>query len=134
MARPQIELADPSRYRGWRHLAAALESQTSTIGFPPPRSLSLGRMRTRNVTVAGYVSVIGSATKSLQNPTGLRWSPAAALFPQRPKLALQAAQFRYALFHVTDMCIQKRVDRTTVFVCCGAKSEQNPNFVQSHVE
>ena len=54
------------------------------------------------------------ATKSLQNLTVLRRSPAAAFVPQRPKLTLQALQFGDALFHVTDMGIQKRVDLTTV--------------------
>ena len=97
-------------------------------------TLSLGRMRTRNMIVAGRVPVVGGTTKSLQNPTVLRRSPAAAFVPQRPKLALQALQFRDALFHVTEMGIQKRVDLTTFFVRCGAKSEQNPNFVQRHVQ
>src|SRR5882672_5485133 len=72
-------------------------------------------MRTRNMIAAGCVPVIGGATKSLQNPTVLRRSPAAAFVPQRHKLALQALQFRDALFHVTDMGIQKCVDLTTVF-------------------
>jgi hypothetical protein len=63
----------------------------------------------------------------------LRLSPAAAFFPQRAKLALQALQFRNALFHMTDMGIQKGVDLTTVLVRCGAKSEQNPDFVQRHI-
>ena len=97
-------------------------------------TLSLGRMCTRNMLVAGCVPVIRSATKSLQNPTVLRGSPAAAFLPQRPKLALQASQFRDALFHVTDVDFQKRVDLTTVFFRCGTKSEQNPNFVQRHVK
>ena len=96
-------------------------------------TLSLGRMRTRNMIVAGCIPVIGGITKSLQNPTVLRRSPAAAFVPQRPKLALQALQFRDALFHVTDMGIQKCVDLTTVLVRRGAKSEQNPDFVQRHV-
>ena len=96
-------------------------------------TLSLGRMCTRNMLIAGWVPVIRSATKSLQNPTVLRGSPAAAFLPQRPELALQAAQFRDALFHVTDMDFQKRVDLTTVFFRCGAKSEQNPDFVQRHI-
>lgn len=47
--------------------------------------------------------------------------------------ALQALQFRNALFHMTDMGIQKGVDLTTVLVRCGAKSEQNPDFVQRHI-
>ena len=97
-------------------------------------TLSPGRMCTRNMLVAGCVPVIRIATKSLQNPTVLRGSPAAAFLPQRPKLALQASQFRDALFHVTDMDFQKRVDLTTVFFRCGAKSEQNPNFIQRHVK
>src|SRR3954453_11217807 len=96
-------------------------------------TLSLGRVRTRNIIVAGCVPVIGAATKSLQNSTLLRRSPASAFVPQRPKLALQALQFHDALFQVADMVIQKRVDVTTVFVRCGAKSEQNPDFVQRHV-
>jgi hypothetical protein len=96
-------------------------------------ALSLGRMRTRNMIVPGCAPVIGGATKSLQNPTVRRRSPAAAFVPQLPKLALQALQFRNALFHVRDMGIQKGVDLTTVFVRCGAKSEQNPDFVQRHV-
>ena len=97
-------------------------------------ALSLGGMRTRNMIVAGCIPVIGGATKSLQNPTVRRRSPAAAFVAQRLKLALQALQFGNALFHVTDMGIQKGVDLTTVLVRCGAKSEQNPDFVQSHVE
>ncbi len=97
-------------------------------------TLSLARMCTRNMLVAGCIPVIRSATKSLQNPTVLCRSPAAALLPQRPKLALQASQFGDALFHVTDMGFQKRVDLTTVFFRCRAKSEQNPNFVQRHVK
>jgi hypothetical protein len=91
-------------------------------------------MRTPNMVVAGYAPVIGSATQSLQNPTVLRWSRAAAFVSQRPKLALQASQLRDALFHVADMGLQKGVDLTTVFVRCAAKSEQNPNFVQRHVK
>jgi hypothetical protein len=97
-------------------------------------TLSFGRMRTRNMIVAGCVPVVGGATQTLQNPTVLRRSPASAFVPQCPKLALQAFQFRDALFHVTDMGIQKPVDLTTVFVRCGAKSEQNPDFVQRHVQ
>ena len=97
-------------------------------------TLSLARMRTRNMIVAGCVPVIGGITKSLQNPTVLRRSSAAAFVTQRPKLAPQALQFRDALFHVTDMGIQKRVDLTTVFVRRGAKSEQNPDFGQRHVQ
>lgn len=96
-------------------------------------TLSLGRMRTRNMIVAGCVPVIGGTTKSLQNPTVLGRSPAAAFVPQRPKLASQSLQFRDALFHVTDVGIQKRVDLATIFVRRGAKSEQNPDFVQRHV-
>jgi hypothetical protein len=66
-------------------------------------------MRTRNMIVAACVRIVGSTAKSLQNPAVLRRSPGTAFVPQRPKLALQASQFRDALFHVTDMCIQKRV-------------------------
>ena len=95
---------------------------------------SLGRMRTRNMLVARCVPVIGGTTESLQNPTVLRRSRAAAFVPQSPKLDLQALQFRDALFHVTDMGIQKRIDLTTVFARCGAKSEQNPDFIQCHVQ
>jgi hypothetical protein len=84
--------------------------------------------------VAGCVPVIGGATKSLQNPTVFRRSPAAAFVPQRPKLALQALQFRDALFHVTEMGIQKRVDLTAVLIWRGPKSEQNPDFIQRHVQ
>ncbi len=73
--------------------------------------------------VAGCVPVIGSATKSQQNPTVFRRCPAAAFVPQRAKLPLQASQFRDAFFHVTDMDIQKRVDLTTVPIRYGAKSE-----------
>ena len=97
-------------------------------------TLSLGRMRTRNVIVAGRVPVIGGITKSLQNPTVLRRSSAAAFVTQRPKLAPQALQFRDAVFHVTDMGIQKGVNLTAVFVRRGAKSEQNSDFVQRHVQ
>ena len=97
-------------------------------------TLSLGRMRTRNMIVAGCVPVIGGITKSPQNPTVLGRSPAAAFVPQRPKLASQSLQFRDALFHVTDVGIQKRVDLTTVLIRRGAKSEQNPDFVQRHVQ
>ena len=97
-------------------------------------ALLRGRMRTRNMIVAGCVPVIRGAAKSLQNSTLLRRSPAAAFVPQRPKLALQALQFRDALFHVTDMGIQKRVDLTTVLVRCGPESQQNPDFVQRHVQ
>jgi hypothetical protein len=105
------------------------------LPFQELATLSLGRMCTRNMLVARCVPVIRSATtKSLQNPTMLCGSPAAAFLPQRPKLALQASQFRDALFHVTDVGFQKRVDLTTVSFRCGAKSEQNPNFVQRHVK
>jgi hypothetical protein len=83
--------------------------------------------------VAGCVPVIGGTTKSLQNPTVLGRSPAATFVPQRPKLASQSLQFRDALFHVTDVGIQERVDLATIFVRRGAKSEQNPDFVQRHV-
>ena len=93
-------------------------------------TLSLRRMRTRNMIVAGCFPVTGGIPKSLQNSTVLRRSPAAAFVPQCPKLALQALQFRDALFHVTDMGIQKCVDLTTVLVRRGAKSEQNPDFLQ----
>ena len=90
-------------------------------------------MRTRNMITAGCVPVIGGGTKSLQNPTVRRRSPAAAFVSERSKLALQAFEFRNALFDVTDMGIEKGVDLTTVLVRCGAKSEQNPDFVQRHV-
>jgi hypothetical protein len=55
--------------------------------------------------LAACLPVIGRAPKSLQNPTLLLRSPAAALAPQCPELALQVLQFRDALFHVTDMGI-----------------------------
>ena len=97
-------------------------------------TLSLGRMRTRNMIVAGCVPVIGGTTKSLQNPTVLGRSHAAAFVPQRPKLASQSLQFRDALFHMTDVGIQKRVDLATILFRRGAKSEQNPDFVQRHVQ
>jgi hypothetical protein len=84
--------------------------------------------------VAVRVPVIRSATKSLQNPTVLRGSPAGTFLPQRPKLALQASQLRDPLLYVTDMGFQKRVDPITVFFRCGAKSQQDPNFVQRHVK
>ena len=138
---------DSQKLLPWRSLtplwgAANLRRSTSTLSLQRPSGdgmsracdSSLGRMCTRNMLVAGCVPVIRSATKSLQNPTVLRGSPAAAFLPQRPKLALQAAQFRDALFHVTDMDFQKRVDLTTVFFRCGANSEQNPDFVQRHVK
>jgi hypothetical protein len=79
--------------------------------------------------VAGCVVVIEGTTEPLQNPTVLRRALAAAFLQQRPKLALEALQFRDALFHVTDVTLQKRIDLTTVFARCGAESEQNPDFV-----
>jgi hypothetical protein len=77
---------------------------------------------------------VGGVTKSLENPTVLRRSPAATFVTQCSKLHFQALQFRDAPFHVTDMGIQKRVDLTTVLVWRGAKFQQNPDLVQRHVE
>jgi hypothetical protein len=84
--------------------------------------------------VAGCVSAIGCRAKSLQNPALRRRSPAAAFIPQRPQLTLQPLQFCNTLCHVTDMGIQKGIDLTTVLIRCGAKSEQDPDFVQRHIQ
>jgi hypothetical protein len=91
-------------------------------------------MRRRNVIVAGCVPIVAGATKCLQNPTRLRRFPTAAFVTKRPKLDLQDLQFRDALFDVADVGIQERVDLTAVLVGGGAKSEQNPDFVQRHVQ
>ena len=91
-------------------------------------------MTTRNMIGAERLPVVRGAAKSLQNPAVLRWCPAAAFVPQGPELSLKGLEFRDALSDVTDMGIDKRVDLTTVFVRCGAKSEQNPDFVQRHVQ
>src|SRR5215831_11399434 len=96
-------------------------------------TLSLSRMRTRYMIVAGCVPAIRCRAKSLQGAALRRRSPAAAFVPQRPKLTFQPLQFRNTLFYVTDMGIQKGVDLTAVLVRCGTKSEQNPDFAQRHV-
>jgi hypothetical protein len=75
-------------------------------------TLSLDRMRMRNMIVAGCVPVIVGATRSLQDPTVLRRSPAGAFVRRRPTLVLQASQFRDALFHVTDMGIQGATEQS----------------------
>jgi hypothetical protein len=84
--------------------------------------------------VVRRIAIIRGVPKSSQDPTVGRSSPAAAFFAQRLKLALQAFQFREPLFYVTEMGIQQGVDLATVFLSPGAESQQNPDFVQRHVQ
>lgn len=91
-------------------------------------------MRTRNMIAAACISVLVGAANSLQDSTALHRPTAAASVPQGPKLDLQALQFRDAPFNMTDVGIQECVDLATALVRCGAKSEQNPDFVQLHIQ
>jgi hypothetical protein len=88
----------------------------------------------RHMIAARCNPVLENAAKSPQDPALLPRSPPAAFAPQLPELPLQRLQFRDPLFHVTDMGVQKRVDLPAILIRRGAKSEQNTDFVQRHVQ
>jgi hypothetical protein len=82
----------------------------------------------------GRIPTIAGAPQPSQDPTVRRRSRNRAFFAQRLKFALQALQFRDAFFHVKEMGIQQGVDLAAIFSSPGAKSQQNSDFIQRHVQ
>ena len=99
--------------------------------------MQIAAMRPVHMGTGGTVFVKGAryrAGKSIEDPATGRVLRFTTAFPQHPELFLQFFQIPDTLGDMADMFVQKGIDPIATFFRHILEMQQNPDFIQRHVQ